>query len=126
MTKRKVGRPTEYAGEKSCLAVHVFTDEMSVQNFNAHCSVAHLACLLGVVERTVYRWAEAHDEFSQAVKRWETKRNALLYEVRGMSDARWIFSAKNWAGMRDKQEVEQTTNVTIRVHWGKPPVKADA
>lgn len=122
MTKRKVGRPTEYADEKSCRALASFTDELDVSNFHSHCSIFHVACLFGVAERTIYRWAEEHPEFSQAIKRWETKRNALLFEVRGMSDARWIFSAKNWAGMKDKQEIEQTGDVKIHVHWGKPPV----
>ncbi len=126
MSKRKVGRPTEYAGDKSCAAVCAFADEMSVQNFNSHCSVAHLGWLLGVDEDTVRNWTKKHEEFFGAVKRWETRRNALLFEVRGMTDARWIFCAKNWAGMRDKQEIEQTTTTTIKVHWGKPPVRPEA
>lgn len=127
MTKKKHagGRPTDYAGESSCAAVMAFTDDMDAVNFRSHCSVAHVACLLDVSERTIYRWVDEHEEFCQAVKRWETKRNALLHEVKGMSDARWIFCAKNWAGMKDKQEIEQVGETTIRVHWGKPPAAGE-
>lgn len=107
--KHAGGRPSAYSPD-SIAAIEAFTAEMTADadNFNAHCSKPHIAVLLGVCTDTVNEWVKQYPEFSVAIKKWETRRNALHYEVKRMSDARWIFLKKNWEGMSDKQEVAHT------------------
>jgi len=87
--------------------LEAFTAEMTVTpaSFWSHSSVHHIACLFGVCTRTVYNWRDANPAFLHAIKRWETKRNALFLEQRVKQGA-WIFVAKNWLGMKDTQEIE--------------------
>lgn len=117
--KNRGGRPTKYNAEKACQLVLRVAEEMSLQNFLRFCSVYHLAVLLGVHIDTIYEWQKQHPEFSEAIKRWETKRNALAHEFRGWSDARWIFCMKNWTGMTDRQDLYHSGKIdnelTIKV-----------
>ncbi|NIQ17325.1 MAG: hypothetical protein GTN43_00720 [Candidatus Aenigmarchaeota archaeon] len=86
-----------------------FMDEMdsTPSSFWKHCSVHHIADLLGVHRDTIYDWEENHPEFSDTIKKWRERRNALFLELK-QKNAAWIFLAKNWLGMRDKQEVEHS------------------
>lgn len=105
--KHAGGRPSAYRPDFP-ERVLAFMDEMTVDGFDRHCSLHHIAMLLGVCTDSVREYIKQYPEFSDAIKRWETKRNALHYEVKRMSDARWIFLKKNWEGMSDKQEVAHT------------------
>jgi len=77
----------------------------SPQNFWKHCSVHHIACLLDVSRETIYAWEKKYPEFSDTIKRWKAKRNATFLELRN-KNASWIFLAKNWLEMTDRQELE--------------------
>jgi len=90
--------------------IEKFTKELTSDssNFWKHCSIHHIACLLGVHRDTIYEWQKKFPEFSDTIKKWEEKRNACFLELR-QKNASWIFLAKNWLGMSDKQEVQQTT-----------------
>ena len=84
-----------------------FIGEMSASptDFWKHCSVHHIACLLDVSRETIYAWQKSHPEFSDTIKRWEEKRNALFLELKDKRGA-WIFLAKNWLEMKDEQSIE--------------------
>jgi len=113
--KNKGGRPSKYMPGRACRLVLRIAEIMTPQNFAHYCSVYHLAVLLGVHIDTIYEWQKQHPEFSDAIKRWETKRNATAFEFRGWSDARWIFCMKNWTGMTDKHDIDMPREFTIKV-----------
>jgi len=103
------GRPTKYEGDKTCQAIYAITENMTAKEFFSFCGVEHMAHALDVHKDTIYEWKKQHPEFSDAIKRWETKRNMLFYSLAvspQIRDAKWIFLAKNWLGMTDKQEIE--------------------
>lgn len=98
------GRPTKYKEKKTIRAVEKFIQEMNLKNFFESCGIEHVALLLGVCRDTIYEWAKIYPEFSDTIKKWETKRNALFYVLSmKMGTGAWIFLAKNWLGMRDEQ-----------------------
>ena len=82
------------------------TDDPSV--FWKHCSVWHVALLLDVSRETIYAWREKYPRFSDTIKKWEVKRNALYLQLK-KKDSAWIFIAKNWLEMRDTQHIDQKT-----------------
>ena len=97
----------KYQGDETIKKVADFTAEMTADpsDFWKHCSVHHIACLLDVHRDTIYEWQRSHPEFSDAIKRWEEKRNALFLELK-LKNGAWIFLAKNWLEMTDRQEIE--------------------
>jgi hypothetical protein len=113
--KNKGGRPTKFRSEKACRIVLQIAEELNVQNFERYCSIFHIAVILGVHVDTLYEWQKQHAEFSEAIKRWETKRNAVAHEFKRWSDARWIFCMKNWTGMSDKQSIDMPQEFTIKI-----------
>lgn len=112
--KNRGGRPTKYE-QKACRLVLKIAEMITPQNFAQYCSVYHLAVLLGVHVDSVYEWQKRHPEFSDAIKRWEAKRNATAFEFRGWSDARWIFCMKNWTGMTDRHDIDMPRDFTIKI-----------
>lgn len=111
--KHAGGRPTLYQGKRTCKALDAFAKGMTALNFNQRCTKPHIAVFFGVCEDTIFEWAKQYPEFSEALKRWETRRDALAFEVRGWSDARWIFCMKNWTDMKDRQDVSHNGNLTL-------------
>ena len=97
----------KYQGVETIQILENFIDEMTAEPtvFWKHCSVHHIACLLDISRETIYAWQKKYPEFSDTIKRWEEKRNALFLELK-MKHGAWIFLAKNWLGMTDKQELE--------------------
>jgi len=89
--------------------LEAFTAEMTSEstNFWQHSSIHHIACLLSVHRDTIYAWKKDHPEFSDTIKRWEEKRNAMFLELRQKSSA-WIFLAKNWLEMTDEQSIKHS------------------
>jgi len=74
------------------------------KKFFTLCGIEQVAIYLGVVKDTVYEWMKIHPEFSDAIKRWQDQRNAVFYQGAGsMSVPTWIFLAKNWLNMSDRQ-----------------------
>jgi len=99
-------RPTKYK-KKFNKDVDNFTNGMSLENFSERCGVEHIALLLEVHRDTIYEWKKQHAGFSDTIKRWEAKRNTLFYGfIQLYPQAVWIFLAKNWLGLSDKQQVE--------------------
>lgn len=105
----------KYQGDETIKLVEDFTSEMTAEpsNFWKHCSIHHIACLLGTHRDTIYDWEKKHDGFSDTIKSWRERRNALFLELKA-KHAAWIFLAKNWLGMTDKQNVEQSGEVNIK------------
>lgn len=105
------GRPTKYKGEETVKAVQSLIDTMTMEQFFKCCGIEHIALAIGITRETVYEWCKEYPDFSDTIKRFVTKRNALFLSLCAspqIKDARWIFLAKNWLGMTDKQEVEHT------------------
>jgi transposase-like protein len=77
---------------------------------------------VGVSRETVYNWKEAHPEFKEALDRGFSKRQALLesmlmkcaYTSEGNVTA-LIFLGKNWAGMRDRMEVDSNVKAAVEI-----------
>ena len=88
--------------------IEAFIAEMdksaSPDEFWKHCTVYHIAKLCDVCRDTIYAWQKEHPEFSDTIKKWETVRNAKFMELKA-KQAHWIFLAKNWLEMTDKQEI---------------------
>ena len=103
-----------------------FIGEMSASpaTFWEHCSIHHIAVLLGVHRATIYEWQKKHLDFGDTIKKWEERRNALFLELKDKRGA-WIFLAKNWLEMRDEQRIEHTGDfqplrVIVSENGGKP------
>jgi len=89
-------------------------------------SVAGLAGEIGVARSTVYKWAEEHDEFSDAIKEgqaaavrfWEERLIEQSRTGEGNATAT-IFGLKNRAAdeWRDKQEQQHSGELVVR--WQK-------
>jgi len=90
--------------------LETFITKMEKNNFWQHSSVHHIAVLLDVHRDTIYEWQKTYPEFSDTIKRWEEKRNALFLELTNKQGA-WIFLAKNWLGMSDNQTIEHSGEV---------------
>ena len=133
-----MGRPTKYDSTETPGKVYAIIAEMSkegaVKQFASFCGIEQIADALDVHRDTVYEWMKNHDEFSDAIKTWETKRNSLFYQLMFSSqikDARWIFLAKNWLGMTDRQEVdnklsgEATINYVSHIPQSEPQPEPD-
>lgn len=99
-----MARPTKYS-EEFIVQIEQFTETMDTTNFTERCSVDHIACLLCVRRSTIYNWQKENEQFLDTIKRWESKRNCVFYKkIAEYPQAVWIFLAKNWLGMADKQE----------------------
>ena len=98
------GRPTKYRPEYCEMIIEHMAEGLSKEAF---------AGVIGVHKETIYNWAEANPEFSDAIKTGEVK-SRLFWEKLGMAGASgsdefnataWIFNMKNRFGWRDKQEI---------------------
>ena len=120
--KRKPGRPTKYKDAETVGAVYAVVDRLRAtpSEFLQVCGMEQLADALNVSRDTLYEWAKEHPEFSDALKSWLTARNACFYRLaKTLPPAIWIFMAKNWLGMRDKQTIELPgMEQTLRFQFG--------
>jgi len=102
-----MARPTKYRGRKTIAQVDAITKSLTLKTFLDACSVDHIAAALGVCRETVRLWTKTYPEFFCTVKRWETKRNKLFYPFafgKQMAPGVWVFLAKNWLELTDKQD----------------------
>ena len=107
MSKR--GRPTKYEGKTTVEKVYLLIDAMQVETFFQCCGIEQIAKALGVHKDTIYEWCKEYPDFSDAIKLFQTERDALFLTLAASPQvkvATWIFLAKNWLGMSDKQEIE--------------------
>ena len=104
------GRPTDYKPEYCELVIEFMSDGYSVAAFAGHIRVAR---------STIYKWADEHKEFSDALKAaqamaarwWEDALRQVALTGQGNASAA-IFALKNrgcdeW---RDKQELDHTSS----------------
>lgn len=109
----KKGRPSKY-NKETVPKLQKFIKKMTVTNFWSHCGKSSVAFYLDVTRETIYDWERKFPEFSDAIKKWEIKRDMLFLQIKSKQGA-WIFLAKNWLGMTDKMEHEVITPITIIV-----------
>lgn len=120
MSEKKVwGRPTKYDPKYCDEIVEFMSDGSSLTGFAAH---------IMVTRETVYEWERKHPDFSDAIKVarqksqewWEKAGKSGLFmgkEDGTFSQSAWIFNMKARFGYRDKVEVEQKTEQTIKLAY---------
>lgn len=128
MAKR--GRPSKYEGEKTIEKIYLLADILGEQpeSFLSGCGIAQVADALDVCTDTIYEWSKVYPDFSEAIKRWTTTRDATLFKLaKTLPPAIWIFMTKNMLGWQDKQEVEHAgqlefkpLQVIVSTNGGKP------
>jgi len=101
--KKRMGRP------KIEIDWKVFDSYCALQ-----CTLREIACVLGCSEDTIERRVREEHGMSFA-EYFNKKRVAGLmsfrrsgWELAKRNPAVWIFCAKNWLGMADKQEIEHS------------------
>jgi len=106
-----MARPTKYRGKKTIAQVDAITKSLTLKTFLDACSVDHIACALGVCRETIRIWMKTYPAFLGTMKKWETKRNKLFYPFsfgKQMAPGVWVFLAKNWLEMTDREQNIQT------------------
>ena len=104
------GRPTEYKPEYCEAIIELMRDGRSIYE---------VAAELGVAKKTLYNWADAHEEFLHAKRLgeelsqawWERQgRENLInrYQSDSLNASLWYMNMKNRFGWRDKIEQETT------------------
>lgn len=105
--KKKRGRPTVYDEEKVVGMIEAYTETLEMRNFFSFCSMESLAEFIGVHRDTLYKWMTKFPPLKESIGRFTQKRDALFYAfVPVLKPASWIFLAKNWLGMTDRQITE--------------------
>lgn len=107
MAKR--GRPTKYQAAKTIEQVYAIASFLAdnPEKFLEACGIEQVADGLGVCVDTIYEWEKQYPYFSEAIKVWQTTRNATLYKLaKSLPPAIWIFMTKNMLNWRDKQGME--------------------
>lgn len=111
---RKVGRPTKYNEEKVIAMIEAYSETIEIRNFFTYCSFEALAEFIGIHRDTLYEWAAKYPKVKNAIQRFTQKRDSLFYAfVPHLKPASWIFLAKNWLGMTDRQIHELDTKGTV-------------
>lgn len=106
-------RPTDYDPAYCARAVEFIAKGHSVEA---------LAGDFGVVKKTIYNWRDSHPDFADAIDEGFSKRQKMVEDLlinaaltgQG-SAAATIFLAKNWAGMRDRMEVDSNVKASVEV-----------
>jgi hypothetical protein len=110
----KGGRPTDYRPIFAGQLVAYFEEQVAAGKLPFLSRWAREQAQ--VCEQTALRWAEAHEEFSEAYKKAKDIQKECLIEnaLAGKFQQTFaIFTAKNITDMRDKVETENRTDVTI-------------
>ena len=104
------GRPTKYDPKYCETVVEYMQDGYSVTAFAGH---------IGVARSTVFRWADEHEEFSDALKAgqamaakwWEDALREVAITGKGNASAA-IFGVKNRSSedYKDKQELDHSSS----------------
>ena len=124
---RPVGRPTEYREEYCNKLIEHMKKGYSFESFGAEVP-GYVHCA------TLYRWAEAHDEFREAkkigtilsLKYWE--RLGMLGckgKIKGFNVAAWYINMKNkhlWSddGPRQVEDKTERKKITVEIVQSKP------
>lgn len=81
-----------------------------------------LGAEFGVIRKTIYNWREEFPEFAEAIDCGFARRQQMVEELlrenaitgKGGGPAA-IFLAKNWAGMRDRTEIESNVRASVEI-----------
>jgi len=113
-TTSKGGRPPKYLREETTEILNVVAETLDRSNFFDYCSVDSVCLYLDISQQTFNRWIKKHKAFRTAVRRWEQKRNSIFYIFSlKLKPAVWIFLAKNWLGLNDRQITELEMKGTL-------------
>jgi len=128
MAKHAGGRPTKYnPGIIPKVEAAANLLRTTPESFLSGCGVEQLADAFGVCKDTVYEWAKKHKKFSDALKRWQTARDAALYkQAKTLPPAIWIFMAKNMMHWKDRHSIdggEDGEPITVISAIPRPPKK---
>jgi len=145
--KNRGGRPSKLTAEL-CARLESLVDEWNpLSNINYDnpkannilliiskylelCTKDNLAAELGIDKTTLYEYEaggrKSHKEslskrFSNSIKKWETKRNALHMKMRpyfSKAETTWIFLSKNFNQFTDTVQVNknETVNHTLNIN----------
>ena len=103
----KKGRPAKYLKQEATELLNVVSEVMDKTNFFDYCAVDNVCIYLDISQSTFHRWIKTYKEFKTAVRRWEQKRNSIFYIfMLKLNPVVWIFLAKNWLGLNDRQVTE--------------------
>ena len=119
------GRPTKYKPEY-CQAIKDFFNIPPTQIIDEKTVAVDLpfiqsfSRIIGVSKSTLYKWAEDHPDFSDALKECKEHQERILVAnaLSGRYNATFsIFTAKNILEWRDRQEITGTDGgpITTRV-----------
>lgn len=116
-----VGRPSLYDAKYCQEMIDFFDRDYVTKQHNKieACnfpSVAGFARKLGIAKSTLYEWASKHQEFSVVLARCKDMQEDILINnsLKGSYNAAFSqFLLKNTHGFRDKQEVEQSHNISV-------------
>jgi hypothetical protein len=118
--KKKMGRPTKYVPSKVPFKEPVFlqsmvarvnkiAEDLTLGNFFDWCGIESIALALDVRRDTIWQWGKKYPDFSDAIKKWEEKRNHIFYRHSSkLPPGVWVFIAKNWLAMRDTFDTRLT------------------
>ena len=122
-TKRKVGRPTKYAGDQTCKQVDQYLKE-NQDSYNEGKLEVKLPTLegfaahIGVHKETIQEWKRRHPEFSVSLGKILAEQKTRLINMGLAGDynptiAKLILSANH--GMSDKVDASETGGITINL-----------
>lgn len=115
---KRRGAPSKYDVKDYPGTVDGIVAGMSHKNFFDWCAMDHIAQALHVHRDTVNEWRSKYPDFEDAMEHWELKRNTLFYLlIRVLDPAKWIFLAKNWLDLTDKQFLESKVKVTENIKF---------
>jgi hypothetical protein len=108
-----MARPTKYKSEYCEKVIELMAEGASKTEVCAE---------IGICYDTFLDWQKANKEFSESVKRgdklseaWWLKSGRLNLENNKFSYTGWYMNMKNRHGWKDKQEVEQSGEVTLKI-----------
>lgn len=119
------GRPTDYRHEYCDRIIEHFDKEPFTSSYDEASGKTYRSAILlptltnfarsiGVARSTIYKWAEEHQEFSDAIKRAQELQEEVLMQngLFGAYDKTFaIFTAKNICGWKDKQEIDHSGRI---------------
>ena len=119
-TTSKTGRPSKFKKEYEREALKLSTLGINEED---------IAWYFGVHPNSLTNWKKRYPEFLWAIKKGTANKKVSLMKAmyknatENYNASIQIFLAKNWMGMSDKQEVQMSGNVTIKVISAVPRPK---
>lgn len=110
----KYPKKSKYDEEKVIAMIEAYSETIEAQNFFSYCSFEALAEFMKIHRDTLYSWMAKYPKVKDGVGRFTQKRDAIFYAfVPHLKPASWIFLAKNWLGMTDRQMIDLDTKGSL-------------